>query len=205
MKLPDIQGTEYDKLNRVQPYLPELLRRSAARVSASKDFDYVREDIQIVKKSEAEKSMSLNERQRLVEAGEQETRLKTREAELKARPASKEKIYDLTLKHGDVEMKLEKKTDPAAVVKNSIATKDGKSAADKATATGGAETNSPATVTELVDKPAGADDEFAPEENIASISPEEKAPLDEAEHILVDYIALLHSGPHLAAEQKTQP
>src|SRR5579883_1957772 len=46
-----IASTKYDKLNMVQPYVAELEKRSAKRVAASQDFAYVREDIDLVKKT----------------------------------------------------------------------------------------------------------------------------------------------------------
>jgi carboxyl-terminal processing protease len=97
LKWDEIKPTEFDKLNRVQPYLPQLEKRSTARVAKSKDFAYVTEDIGLVKKAMADKSVSLNEKQRLKESGENEERKRVRDAELKSRKPSTEKIYDLTL------------------------------------------------------------------------------------------------------------
>ena len=110
MKWDEIQSTTYDKLNLVQPYLPELEKRSAKRVAAAKDFAYVREDIELVKKAMADKSVSMNERQRLKESAEAEARKKQREAEMKERKEPALKIFDLTLKNGEVSMVEEKKS-----------------------------------------------------------------------------------------------
>jgi hypothetical protein len=93
----------------VQPYLSELQKRSAARVAKSKDFAYVTEDIGLVKKAMSDKTVSLNERQRLQETAETEVRRKVREAELKARKPAEEKVFDLTLKNNEVVMKEEAK------------------------------------------------------------------------------------------------
>jgi carboxyl-terminal processing protease len=92
-----IPSAEYEKLNRVQPYLTELERRSSQRVATEKDFDYVREDIKQVEKAVADKSISLNEEQRLKEKEEADARQKAREAELKARKPSAEIVYPITL------------------------------------------------------------------------------------------------------------
>src|SRR5258706_8554252 len=62
-----IESAAYEKLNRVQPYLEELEKRSAGRVAAAKDFDYVREDIETVRKTLADKTASLNETEQLKE------------------------------------------------------------------------------------------------------------------------------------------
>ena len=91
----------FEKLNLVQPFLSELNKRSAARVAADKDFAYVREDIERVKKVMGDKNISLNEASRLKEAEENEARQKARDQELKARKWPDEKIYDLTLTQAD--------------------------------------------------------------------------------------------------------
>jgi carboxyl-terminal processing protease len=188
LKWDTIPSADFEKLNRAQPYLAELEKRSSARVAKSKDFDYVREDIGLVKKVMADKSFSLNERQRLKEAEEAEARAKAREAELKTRKPSDEKIFDLTLKDGNVEM-VEEKAKPLEdanlitgstprVVSNSGNTNTTSIASATGTKTSGSE---------------------------AEPLPEMKAGLEEAEHILSDYIALLHSQPALTAEQPAKP
>ncbi len=97
-----ISSAKYDKLNRIQPYLAELLKRSAKRVAEDKDFEYLREDIEQYKKGLADKTVSLNEEQRLKEKEEAEARSKARQEELKARPPIDEKVYELTLKLADL-------------------------------------------------------------------------------------------------------
>ena len=67
----------------------------------------MKEDIEVVKKAVAEKSVSLNEQQRLKEKNEQEARQQARDRELKARKFPEQKIYDLTIKGEEVQMKLE--------------------------------------------------------------------------------------------------
>ena len=62
-----INSADYKKLNRVQPYIAELEKRSTKRVAADKDYEYVREDIEKIKKAVADKTVSLNEQQRLAE------------------------------------------------------------------------------------------------------------------------------------------
>ena len=87
-----IGAAPYEKLNCVQPFLPELKRRSASRVATDEDYAYVREDIEQVKKVMGDKTISLNERQRLKEVEDNEARAKAREAEIKARKWPDEKI-----------------------------------------------------------------------------------------------------------------
>jgi carboxyl-terminal processing protease len=190
MPWDEIQGTPYDKLNMVQPFLPELEKRSAKRVAASKDFAYVREDIGLVKKTMSDKSASLNEGQRLKESAEAESRKKERDAEMKARKEPSVKIFDLTLKNGDVLMTEEKKTN------SPLASIDPKAKSENAESSPGA-ANADGTST-LVENPDSSSTLSEPD----SPSPEEKAPLEEAENILMDYISLLHSHADLTAEQQ---
>jgi len=94
----EIASAEYEKANRIQPYLAELRKRSDKRVNSDKDFAYLRGEIDRYKKLIADKTVSLNEEERLKEKRETEAREQARKKELRARPESKEKIYDLTLK-----------------------------------------------------------------------------------------------------------
>jgi carboxyl-terminal processing protease len=187
LKWDEIRTTDYEKLNRVGPYLPELEKRSAARVAKSRDFAYVNEDIDIVKKAMADKTVSLNEKQRLQESAEAETRRKAREAELKARKLPEEKVFDLTLKNGEVVMKEEPKPGTNDLTVESLGTNS-----PQVTVTNAASgTNGLAVGEDAAVKPAPSE-----------IPPEEKAPLEEAEHILDDYISLMHSGGTLTADQQ---
>ena len=58
----------------------------------------MREDIEQFKKHQADKTISLNEKQRLKEQDEAEARQKARDKERLARPEPPEKVYELTLK-----------------------------------------------------------------------------------------------------------
>jgi carboxyl-terminal processing protease len=93
-----IAGARYEKLNRVQPLLPELRRRSEERIASDKDFDYLREDIEQYRKYLADKSVSLNEEVRLKEKKENEEKTEARKKERKSRHDPEEKVYELTLK-----------------------------------------------------------------------------------------------------------
>lgn len=97
-----IASASYEKLNLVQPYLSELLKRSTQRISTNQDFKYVHEDIEEFRKQQADKSVSLNEKTRLKEKEELESRQKARERELRARKQPDEKVYELTLKQADL-------------------------------------------------------------------------------------------------------
>ena len=92
-----IPSVNYSKLNRVQLYLDELRRRSSERIATNQDFVYIRQDIDQFQKLQADKTASLNERERLKERQEADARQKTRDQERAARKAPDVKIYELTV------------------------------------------------------------------------------------------------------------
>ncbi|MDB6068307.1 MAG: carboxyl-terminal processing protease [Pedosphaera sp.] len=187
----------YDKLNRVQPFLTELRKRSAARVASDKDFAYVSEDIEQVKKIEGDKNVSLNEAKRLKEMDENEVRQKARQDELKARKQPEQKVYEITLKQVDIPglpapmSKTNLLADASATSIKLDPSSGGPTFSKFTPSSGAGETNS-ASVTE-------SSDPAVPKAEPAEPSPEEKAPLEEAEHILMDYISLIHSESGLTA------
>lgn len=95
----EVPPETYEKLGQVSPYLEDLRKRSTWRIDSDPDFAYVKEDIEIFKKALAEKSVSLNEAQRLKEKKEVEARAEARKKERKARPTPDLKIYEITLKN----------------------------------------------------------------------------------------------------------
>ncbi len=180
-----IPGVKFDKLNLVQPYLSELLRRSTERVATNRDFVYVREDIEQFRKREADKTVSLNEKTELQEIQEAENRQKARDKELLARGEPDEKVYEITLKQAD----LPGLPEPLRVT-NSLAA----AAASGITPATGANPASLAGVLPAAHPGADADpDEIKP------------APVDvdlvESEHILADYLLLLPRNSLLTTNQ----
>jgi len=91
-------AADYEKVNLVTPYLDSLQKRSEQRVAQDRDFAYIREDIERYKKTQADKTVSLNEALRLKEKTEADDRAKVRKKELAARPPSSETVYEITLK-----------------------------------------------------------------------------------------------------------
>jgi carboxyl-terminal processing protease len=179
-----IESAQFDRVNLVEPYREELLNRSKARLAKSKDFEYVREDIQQFEKMQADKSISLNEQQRLKEKEEAEARQKAREKERLARTEPEVKVYELTLSNVDTPGL------PAPVAKtNTLA-----SATSSPSAAGG--TNSAAVQPTPTADP---DDELA--------AAEDKAPpvdyvLEESKAVLLDYVGLLAKDLALAGGTK---
>ncbi|HEX7861534.1 MAG TPA: carboxy terminal-processing peptidase [Verrucomicrobiae bacterium] len=97
--LPADQTTPatYTALEQVKPYLPELLTASKVRVSQSKDFGYLVEDIEQVKKRKDEKTISLNEKVRIAERDEDKARIEQRKKERAGRTKPSSHIFELDL------------------------------------------------------------------------------------------------------------
>ena len=184
----EIKSAKFDRLNLVAPYLPELLQHSADRVAAEREYDYVREDIEQFKKLQADKTYSLNERQRLKEKEELEARQKARDKERLARKEPPEKIYELTLKQCNLPglpPPVEKTNSLAKVSNRTGFLRTGSGASTNATAVAAAE-----TIIEPVNLNDDTEDEKPPAMDVSLV---------EAEHILVDYISLLPKGDVLTA------
>jgi carboxyl-terminal processing protease len=180
-----IPSAKYDHFDLVEPYLPELRKRSAERVAADQEYAYVREDIEQFKKQQADKTFSLNERQRLKEQDEAEARQKARDKERLARKNPSEKVYELTLKLAALPGL------PPPVTKTNAAL--AKLSARAGNALFGAGTNSVVAATDAAPVPTSMDDAEA--EKPAATD----APLAEAEHILVDYLSVLPKGDLVTA------
>ncbi|MDB6016741.1 MAG: carboxyl-terminal processing protease [Pedosphaera sp.] len=197
-----IATAKFDKLNRVQPYLTELGKRSQERVAGEKDFAYVREDIEKVKKAMADKSVSLNEQQRLKELEEADAQQKAREQELKSRKVPTEKIYEITLKNVDLPGL------PAPLGQSNVTASATKAVPEvhldpaaikvSATALAAEDDNSIPAV-----QPADPEEDVAAEEKTPSVD----VPLVEAQRILADYISLLsqHEGTLTANHPSVAP
>jgi carboxyl-terminal processing protease len=96
-----IKSSEYMRTDQVKPFVDELRKRSEARTAADRDFEYVRTEAAQIRKTLAEKQVSLNEAERRRVRAEAEARLKARKEELAKRPASNEKVTTITLKKVD--------------------------------------------------------------------------------------------------------
>ncbi len=87
----------YTHMGLTEPYLPDLRANSAARVAASPDFGYLRQDIAYDKKQVDDKSVSLNEAVRIKEQDDQKTLKAERKKDMLARQGTRDKVLDLTL------------------------------------------------------------------------------------------------------------
>ena len=201
-----VPSAKFDKVNRVQYLLPELTKKSEARVAKSRDYAYVKEDIELVKKTLADKTVSLNEAQRLKEKEIEEARKKAREAELKSRKDLEQTVYEITLKN------VAQAGLPSPVTKTNAldlahagkATGTNWVFGDSKSATNVANAASSPNISDLALQAMsgeGVDDldiEKAPAVDVNLV---------EAEHILLDYISLLPKETALGTGQaiKRQP
>jgi carboxyl-terminal processing protease len=98
----DVSSADLPDCNMVKPFLAELTKRSLERRQTDKDFAYIQEDIDEYRKTLADKSISLNEAERLAEQNANQTRAEARKKERASRPKSGEKVYEITLKNVDL-------------------------------------------------------------------------------------------------------
>ncbi len=188
-----IASAPHEDLHRVAPYLEELRHRSEARIAASKDFAYAREDMSLTEKAQAEKSVSLSEAVRLKEKADADVRQKARKKERAARPPTDEKTYELTLK-----LASQPGLPPPVVKTNSVAATGKTHGLDRSPVVAAAVSTNSASVAKL-DQPTGADGAVKSAEDEEDTTPASDYTLSEAEAILADYVALLAKGSVAAA------
>ncbi len=87
----------FDHLDFVQPYLGSLREKSANRVAASREYAFILEDIEEMKKRKADPSVSLNEARRIEEKNERKAKDAARKKERHALDANPPGILELTL------------------------------------------------------------------------------------------------------------
>ncbi|HEX4141542.1 MAG TPA: carboxy terminal-processing peptidase, partial [Candidatus Methylacidiphilales bacterium] len=92
-----VPAATYSTFNLVSPYIAQLKAASNARVAASTDFGYVREDIAYYKKKIKDDTVSLNEAARLKEQADLKTENEDRKKDLTARKSTRDTVLDLTL------------------------------------------------------------------------------------------------------------
>ncbi len=203
MEWDTIQPASYEKINRVEPYLADLKKRSGQRISTDKDFAYVRDDIERFKKLQADKSVSLNEAVRLEEKKEEDERAKARKQERAARPEPPGNVYDIPLKLVD------QPGLPAPTVRTNLIS----SVQDKDKASHGDITKTTVPTTKEI-KPARSPKDSTPvvkdekpaltilhkdgEDEEEFSTPAVDVTLEEAKKILMDYALLLSNGKNVA-------
>jgi carboxyl-terminal processing protease len=183
-----IQPASYEKFNLVQPYLAQLKARSDGRVATSQDFLYVKQDIAQFQKQQADKTISLNERDTIKEREHNYAQNKARETERAARKKDSVKIYEITLKNADLPGL--KEYQPDQDDEAATATTNQPNASVTLTAAGNSiTTNTTQTATATAKK--------AEKKSALPFDPM----LDETQRILLDYISLLTKNGVLIANQ----
>jgi carboxyl-terminal processing protease len=163
----NIAAVPFEPVNRVASYLPKLKDKSDLRIAKSRDFEYIREDIAEFIKRQEDKTISLNEQERLKEKNAEDARKKARDKERLARPERDIKEYEISLKQAVLPGL------PEPLAKTNTLT--------KAVSDVPGHPNVSAATNDPLSAP-GEDEEAAP-----SVDPT----LDEAKAILVDYMQLL--------------
>ena len=186
-----IASAKYEKLNLVSPYVAELGKRSAQRLATDTEFAYIKEDIELFKKAQADKTMSLNEKERLKEKEETEARLKARDKERLARADSQEKIHELTLRQVNLPGL------PPPVEKTNALTKVSNHNGSGVTLVSTNSDSASVVANSRAIQPADSSglEEDSEDEKPAPVD----AALVETEHILVDYLAILSKEKVLTA------
>ena len=173
-----IPSAQFQRLNLVDSFAPELRKRSAERVAHDQDFAYIREDIEQFKKLQEDKTISLNEQQRIKEKEEAEARQKARDRERRARPQPLEKVYEITLKQVGLPG-----LPPPVQRTNQLSS----------ATSPGADSHLSASVDAAAGD--GSDDLDNANESAPAVDPI----LDEAQRILLDYLSLLRKREVVAA------
>jgi len=92
-----VPAVPFDNFDLTTPYLAALRAKSAARVAASPDFNYVRQDIAFYKKKVTDSTVSLNEANRLKEQQDMKDLDAQRKKDLLSRKSTRDTSLDLTL------------------------------------------------------------------------------------------------------------
>jgi carboxyl-terminal processing protease len=94
-----VPAAKFEAVNRVQSVIPALRERSSKRVGGAKDFSFLKDEIAVIKKGLADKTISLNEAERRKELAQSKARKEQREQEAKALKAMRPTTYEITLKN----------------------------------------------------------------------------------------------------------
>jgi len=97
-----IASADFEKLNRVQPFMNQLRERSSNRLAGDRDWSYIRQDVEIYRRKQAEKQLSLNYDQRIRERNQDRARADARKKELAARGQKEPTTYELSLKQAEL-------------------------------------------------------------------------------------------------------
>ena len=96
--MPTARYPHFDLAN---PYIRKLTEESRARIASEQDFQWWREDLALVEKNRATKSVSLNEAERRRERDEAKARTKAHKEARLSREETEPTIYEITVKNAD--------------------------------------------------------------------------------------------------------
>ena len=120
-----VPEADFERLNEVQPYIATLRAESASRTAAEKDFAFLRDDLAQLKKSQATKSVSLNEANRRHEMAQAQATQSEYDKAVLALGSTRPVTYEITLKNASLPG-----LPPPSASTNSVATaQTGKTAA----------------------------------------------------------------------------
>ncbi len=183
MPYDTIEPATYDKCEQ-SLFKPELKKRSASRVAADVEFQWILEDMARMKTRVAENKVSLNEKIRRAELDEEKGRKEKRTTERAKVKLTDEKVFQVTLDNAadpELQLKKEKKIAKEATPKKGV---DGKAPAEKV---------------EDGKVPDDEDGELAADEAASKVDPIR----NESINILTDLIELGRTPPATASTEKT--
>lgn len=93
-----IKSSTYDPVNLIGPLVPDLKTKSEQRIASSKEFDLVRDDIARYQKILKDKSVSMNEAERIKEREENKRREEARKKE-RLNHKNDPKFYEITVRN----------------------------------------------------------------------------------------------------------
>ncbi len=96
-----VKAEPFTRLNRVDPVIGDLKKRSELRLGTDKGFEFLKQDIATVQQQMSRKTVSLNEQKRMAEKNENAEKAKKRRAELASYPGPKQTVYLVTLANVD--------------------------------------------------------------------------------------------------------
>ncbi len=89
----------YPRFHLVEPYIAKLRENSSARIAADQDFQWLEEDLSLMARNRASKSVSLNEAERRKQLDEAKERVTAREAERRALREEVATTYEITVEN----------------------------------------------------------------------------------------------------------
>lgn len=199
-----VPSAKFERVDRVDPYLAELTKRSNERIAKDRDFAYIAEDIARYRESLAKKYVSLSESVRRKEIEREKARIEARKKEIASREDAPPVTYDITLKVADLPGLPPPETNsvPAVNFAKSGATKGGANKGAVAVQPGVspaadtvAQTSAPAAESTL-DGEDGEDPDAATTPHPLDVH------LRETERILIDYVELMRRKSGVAARTR---